>query len=149
MASRVNGHASRAQLKGSRVSATIKSFALTGVSHMTKRVRLREKLIRQRTCLLTEWNLSLVSTSERACYADPADQASNDLEQDLAIQVKTRMVARLKRIEHALQLTQTKGYGCCRQCHKPIPYARLNVQPDALFCVSCLARMERNHQGHG
>ncbi|MGZ8385425.1 MAG: TraR/DksA C4-type zinc finger protein, partial [Nitrospira sp.] len=41
-----------------------------------------------------------------------------------------------------------KSYGCCRRCHKAIPYARLTVQPDTLFCVSCLARMERKHYGH-
>lgn len=115
---------------------------------MTKRLRLREELIRQRISLLTEWDFSLIPPSERVCYADPADQASNDFEQDLALQVKARMVARLNRIKRALQLTNTKSYGCCRQCRKAIPYARLTVQPDALFCVSCLARMERNHQGH-
>jgi len=115
---------------------------------MTKRVRLREELSRQRTSLLTKWNFSLVPPSERACYADPADQASNNFEQDLAIQVRTRMIARLKRIERALQLTQTKSYGYCRRGRKAIPYARLTVQPDTRFCVSCLARMERKHYGH-
>jgi RNA polymerase-binding protein DksA len=115
---------------------------------MIKRLRLREELSRQRTSLLIKWNFSLVPPSERACYADPTDQASNDFEQDLAIQVRTRMIARLKRIERALQLTQTKNYGCCRRCRKAIPYARLTVQPDALFCVSCLARMEGKHYGH-
>lgn len=115
---------------------------------MTKRVRLREELSQQRASLLTDWNFSLAPPFERALYADPADQASNDFEQDLAIQVRTRMIARLKRIERALQLTQTKSYGCCRRCRKAIPYARLTVQPDALFCVSCLARMERKHYGH-
>lgn len=131
-----------------QVSAHRKQSPLTGVTRMTKRRQLREELIRQRTLLLTDWNFSLVPPLERACYADPADQASNDCEQDLAIQVKVRMVARLKRIEHALQLTKTRNYGCCRRCRKAIPYARLTVQPDALFCVSCLARLERQHDGH-
>jgi DnaK suppressor protein len=109
---------------------------------MTKRVRLREKLSRQQAALRADWNLSLAPLSERALYADPADQASSDFEQDLAIQVRTRITARLKRIEHALRLVQTKDYGWCRQCRKAIPYARLAIQPDALLCVSCLARME-------
>ncbi|MDF0674154.1 MAG: TraR/DksA C4-type zinc finger protein [Nitrospira sp.] len=109
---------------------------------MTERLRLRKELSRQRTALLTDWNLSLAPPSERALYADPADQASSDFDQDLAIQVRTRMIARLKRIEHALRLVQTKGYGWCRQCREAIPYARLAIQPDALFCVSCLAPME-------
>lgn len=109
---------------------------------MTKRVRLREELNRQRAALLTDWNLSPAPLSERALYDDPIDQASSDLEQDLAIRVRTRIIGRLKRIERALRLVQTKNYGWCRRCRKAIPYARLAIQPDALFCVSCLARME-------
>lgn len=109
---------------------------------MTKRVRLRKELSRQRAALLTSWNLSLAPLSERALYADPADQASSDFGHDLVIQVRTRVTARLKRIEHALKLMQTKHYGWCRRCRKAIPYARLVVQPDTRFCVSCLAFME-------
>jgi DnaK suppressor protein len=109
---------------------------------MTKRVRLRKELSRQRASLLTDWNLSLASPADRALYADPADQASSDFDQDLAIQVRSRMIARLSRIEHALRLVQTKDYGWCRQCRQAIPFARLAVQPDTLFCVSCLEFME-------
>ena len=82
---------------------------------MTKRVRLREELNRQRAALLTDWNLSPAPLSERALYADPIDQASSDLEQDLAIRVRTRIIGRLKRIERALRLVQTKNYGWCRR----------------------------------
>ena len=109
---------------------------------MTKRVRLREKLSRQRAALLTDWNFSLASPADRALYADPGDQASSDLEQDLAIQVRTRLIAWLKRIEDALVLMQTKHYGWCRRCRKAIPYPRLVVQPDTRFCVSCPKFME-------
>ncbi|HEX6727021.1 MAG TPA: TraR/DksA family transcriptional regulator [Nitrospira sp.] len=109
---------------------------------MTKRVRLREKLSRQPAALLTDWHFSLASPADRALYADPGDQASSDLEQDLAIQVRTRLIAWLKRIEDALVLMQTKHYGWCRRCRKSIPFARLAIQPYALLCVSCLARMD-------
>ena len=109
---------------------------------MTRRLRLKEELSRQRVSLLADWNLSLAPQAERALYADPVDQASSDLEQDLAIQVRTRIITRLKRIERALMMMQTRHYGWCRQCRKAIPYARLAIQPDALLCVSCLARLE-------
>jgi RNA polymerase-binding transcription factor DksA len=117
----------------------------------TKRARLRRELTRQRASLLSDWNLSLGLPTEQAPCADPADQASNDLAQDLAMQVRRRVIAKLKRIERALRLLRTKHYGRCRRCQKAIPYERLVVQPDALFCVSCLARMEsrreRNEDG--
>ena len=54
------------------------------------------------------------------------------------MQVRTRTFEKLRRIERALQLMRTSSYGRCRRCHKDIPYERLTVQPDALFCVPCL-----------
>ena len=36
------------------------------------------------------------------------------------------------------QVDATKHYGWCRRCRKALPYARLVVQPDTRFCVSCL-----------
>ena len=105
--------------------------------------RLREELTRQRALLLADWNLSFIPPDEQAHFADPADQASNDFEQNLSYQVRTRVITKLKRIERALLLLRTKHYGYCRRCRKAIPDERLAVQPDTLFCVSCLALVER------
>lgn len=107
-----------------------------------RRARLREELTRQRALLLADWNLSFTPLTARAHFADPADQASSDSEQDLFIQFRTRMLTKLKRIERALLLLRTKHYGCCRRCRRAIPDERLAVQPDARFCVPCLALME-------
>jgi DnaK suppressor protein len=111
--------------------------------HETKRTRLKDELSRQRALLLTDWNLSLTPPVEQGPCADPADQVTSDLAQDLAMQVRMRMFEKLKRIEKALRLIQTKQYGRCRRCREAIPYERLAVQPDALFCVPCLAQVER------
>jgi DnaK suppressor protein len=112
------------------------------VHSSSERARLKETLTRQRTSLLTDWNLSLGVPEEQPPCADLADQASNDLAQDLAIRVRMRVLAKLRRIERALLLMRTKSYGCCQRCRKAIPYERLAVQPDARFCVPCLARVE-------
>ena len=113
-----------------------------GVYPMAARVRLRAELIRQRAALLTDWKLSLGVPDEHVPCPDQTDQASNDFAQDLAFRVKMRAIAKLKRIEQALRLLRTKHYGCCRRCRKMIPYERLEVQPDARFCVPCLALVE-------
>lgn len=107
-----------------------------------KRTRLREELTRQRALLLADWNLSFIPLAEPAHCSDPADQASNDLDQSLSLQVRKRMIKKLKRIERALLLLRTKYYGYCRRCRKAIPEERLAVQPDARFCVPCLALIE-------
>jgi len=108
-----------------------------------RRADLWQELVRQRAVLLASANLSLAAESAAELYADPADQASTDLEHDVAMQVKVRTFERLRHIEHALQLMRTKDYGQCRHCRQDIPYERLKVQPDAQFCVPCLTTVER------
>lgn len=106
------------------------------------RTRLREELTRQRALLLADWDLSFIPLAEPAHCSDPSDQASNDFDQSLTFQVRTRVIKKLKRIDRALLLLRTKHYGYCRRCRKAIPDGRLVVQPDAIFCVPCLARVE-------
>lgn len=110
--------------------------------------RWEEELTRQRTLLLANWDLSFAHLEEHAHFADPADQASNDLERNLSYEVKRRVITKLKRIERALRRLRTKHYGYCRRCRKAIPSERLAVQPDALYCVPCLALIERRASLH-
>lgn len=108
-----------------------------------RRTDLWRELVRQRAVLLASANLSLAAESAAELHADPADQASTDLEHDVAMQVKVRTFERLRHIERALQLMRTTTYGQCRHCHQDIPYERLKVQPDAFFCVPCLTTVEQ------
>ncbi|WP_083448292.1 TraR/DksA C4-type zinc finger protein [Nitrospira moscoviensis] len=62
---------------------------------------------------------------------------------------KTTHVQKLRRIERALQLIRTADYGRCRQCGADIPSRRLQVQPDAVFCVPCLSAVERQALDRG
>lgn len=109
-----------------------------------RRADLWRELSRQRAVLLASATLSLAAESVAEPYADPSDQASTDLEHGVAMQMKVRTFERLRHIERALQLMRTKDYGQCRHCRLDIPYERLKVQPDALFCVPCLTSVERN-----
>jgi DnaK suppressor protein len=104
--------------------------------------------MQQRAMLLKRMTGSLILCDEpvETC-ADPADQASADFEQDLAIQAKVRTLKKLREIERAIRLLQTPGYGRCRRCQAAIPFERLKVKPDALFCVPCLALIERDASG--
>lgn len=102
------------------------------------------ELTRQRTLLLVSSKSSLTPDAEFEVCPDPTDQASVDLEHSLAMLVKVRTIAKLRRIERALQLILTSDYGRCRRCREDIPYERLKVQPDALLCVPCLSLAERD-----
>jgi RNA polymerase-binding transcription factor DksA len=106
------------------------------------------ELTRQRALLLVSSNASLTADGEPDVCSDLADQASTEIEQDLAMQVRTWTFDKLRRIEHALDLMRTNGYGQCRRCREDIPHDRLTVQPDAGFCVPCLTFVEQNAARH-
>jgi RNA polymerase-binding transcription factor DksA len=72
-------------------------------------------LIRRRALLLDNAYLSMVADAEPELRPDPIDQALTEFEQKLAMQVRTRTFDKLRRIEQALQLMRTSGYGRCRR----------------------------------
>ncbi len=108
-----------------------------------QKTELWTELTRQRTLLLAGSKCSLTTDAHFETCSDPTDQAAVDLEHSLAMLVKVRTIAKLRRIERALQLIHTSDYGQCRRCREDIPYERLKVQPDALLCVPCLALAEK------
>jgi RNA polymerase-binding protein DksA len=108
-----------------------------------KRAQLLAELNRQRALLMDRARFSLDTNVESELHSDPVDQASAEFDQGLAMQVKIRTLDKLRRIERALQLMRTSAYGWCHRCHEEIPYKRLMVKPDALFCVPCLTLIEQ------
>lgn len=72
---------------------------------------------------------------------DDAPQRDADREVDLAI--SDRELAELGAVSQALQRLATGDYGRCADCDAQIPFARLQVEPQALRCVACEGRHER------
>lgn len=72
---------------------------------------------------------------------DDAPQRDADREVDLAI--TDRELAELGAVSQALQRLATGDYGRCSDCDAEIPFARLQVEPQALRCVACESRHER------
>lgn len=50
---------------------------------------------------------------------------------------------RLIDIEINLKKIGKSGYGICEKCHKSIPQARLNLIPEARFCVDCEKKLRK------
>ena len=109
-----------------------------------RRTRLLAELQKQLVLFRDQSSISPGISLEAESHADPIDQASVELDQGLALQIKMRTRDKLRRIERALALLQTSKYGLCRRCKADIPYKRLRVQPDALYCVPCLTLFEQN-----
>lgn len=104
---------------------------------------LQNELIRIRAVLTHETMMSQLITTEPEIFPDPLDQAASEHENDIALSVKLLAIEKLRRIERALTSLQTRSYGICSHCAQEIPSARLNVQPDSLYCVPCLTVIEQ------
>jgi RNA polymerase-binding protein DksA len=104
---------------------------------------LRNELKRLRRVLTHETMMSHLITAEPDLFPDPVDQAAAEHESDVALSVKLIAIDKLRRIEQALTSLHTHSYGICSRCAHEIPYARLKVQPDSLYCVPCLTLIEQ------
>lgn len=104
---------------------------------------LQNELNRLRTVLAHETMMSQMITTEPEIFPDLLDQAASEHEIDVALSVKLLAVEKLRRIEQALTSLHAHSYGICSLCSQEIPYARLKVQPDSLYCVPCLTVIEQ------
>ncbi len=48
----------------------------------------------------------------------------------------------LAKVHRAMQKLEEGEYGDCEECGKPIPFKRLQIQPESDFCVQCLQALE-------
>lgn len=104
---------------------------------------LQNELNRLRA-VLTEETMTLHQISTEAeLFPDPIDRAVAEHEIGVALSVKMFAIEKLRRIEQALTSLHAHSYGICSRCCQEIPYARLKVQPDSLYCVPCLTAVER------
>lgn len=51
-------------------------------------------------------------------------------------------MADLARIDHALSLMDSGGYGECDACGCNIPFERLKIEPQTQHCVACKSKWE-------
>lgn len=63
--------------------------------------------------------------------------AQEEKDRDILIRLEERETEELRKITAALTLIDTREYGKCQVCGKPIPRARLEELPTAFRCVDC------------
>jgi DnaK suppressor protein len=104
---------------------------------------LQNELNRLRAVLTRETMMSHLIMTEPELFPDPVDQAAAEHELDVSLSVMVLAIEKLRRIERALTSLYARSYGICSRCDREIPYARLKVQPDSLYCVPCLTLIEQ------
>ena len=70
------------------------------------------------------------------------EMASETYEQELSIEMLSKIQEELQLIEEALARIDTRSYGICDDCGGTIPAVRLEALPTARFCISCQSRTE-------
>jgi DnaK suppressor protein len=120
----------------------------TRMRRSTNYADLQHELHRLRTVLTHETMLAPLIAAEPELFPDPIDQAASEHELDIALSVKLLAIEKLRRIEQALTSLHAHSYGVCSRCSQEIPYARLKVQPDSLYCVPCLTVIEQQSAGN-
>jgi len=73
----------------------------------------------------------------------PADVGTEMFEREKDLSILDRVDAEVADVERALKRLDDGTYGVCEACGRPIPKARLEIKPEARFCVADQARAER------
>ncbi|HZU12599.1 MAG TPA: TraR/DksA C4-type zinc finger protein [Chloroflexota bacterium] len=75
----------------------------------------------------------------------PADAASELFEREKNMTVQATLEQSLQDVNSALHKIEDGTYGVCESCGKPIPEKRLRAMPEALHCIECRSRMDREN----
>ena len=73
----------------------------------------------------------------------PADLGTEMFEREKDMSILDRVDTALTDVERALKRLEAGAYGACEACGRDIPPARLEIKPEARFCVDDQARAER------
>lgn len=58
---------------------------------------------------------------------------------EIAVEAQRRRESRLLLLERALERMDSGDYGECETCREGISWARLDAQPEARYCTSCVS----------
>ncbi len=88
------------------------------------------------------------STSEERREGSPfgkrEEEATETLELEKRLALENRVRQEMSDIEHALEKFEKGTYGLCENCGQPIDPARLEILPQATYCVNCKALLTKN-----
>lgn len=86
------------------------------------------------------WDAKRISNedSDMEEKADEVEEYDNLLSLEHSLELKLKNVnAALEKIAHSTSSGQTAAYGACEKCGREIEPARLQVAPEAKWCMEC------------
>ena len=89
--------------------------------------------------------LSSDNIEKRGVTTHMADVGSDSIRHEMGLQLMSEEGDVLELIEEAIKrLIENNGFGICQDCGEPIPPARLEVRPYAIYCTKCKSVREKN-----
>lgn len=82
-------------------------------------------------------------TEDRSLIVEPGTDAAVLFGHEKTVILEDRLKNDLKEIETALAKIKKGTYGYCEKCKKPIDKRRLEVKPQAVYCLRCESEVER------
>lgn len=82
------------------------------------------------------------STEDRAIIVEPGTDAAQLFGHEQAVILEQQLKRDLGEIEKALEKIKKGSYGKCERCGKKIELARLQVKPQAIYCLKCEREVE-------
>jgi DnaK suppressor protein len=96
---------------------------------------------------LTQVQTSASSSEERregSPFGKREEEATETLELEKRLALENRIRQEISGIEHALEKFEKGTYGLCENCGQTIAPGRLEVLPQAAYCVNCKALLTKN-----
>src|SRR3989344_6525288 len=82
------------------------------------------------------------TTQDRSIIVEPGTDAAQLFGHEQAMILEEKLKKDLKEIEVALSKIKKGTYGFCERCKKRIDFARLEVKPQAIYCLKCEREIE-------
>jgi DnaK suppressor protein len=111
--------------------------------------RMRQRLLAQRDEILERMGIDqneYLAVVESSRTGDLADSAEAEVDGDTLATLGIQESEHLSRISSALFRLEQDSYGICESCGEKIPKERLEAAPDAVLCVECRRRFERQRK---
>ncbi len=112
------------------------------VSYEELKVKLEQERTRLQSELAALAENQLPPEGGMGYSTHQADDATEAFDQAAGMAVRRNVERMLYEVERALARMDNGTYGVCRDCGKPIDYARLKAIPYARFCMDCARRHE-------
>jgi len=109
---------------------------------------MKEILLKMRSDILNDVKTNSNSSNEMGSdgVQDIGDVSANTYNRQILLSLNDSQRVMLSDIDEALDRIQAGEYGTCIECGDPISIRRLEVRPQARYCIECKTDIEKSQK---